>query len=123
MKQISAVFWVCAEPDEVTQSLRINPTGTRIKQPYSYWDFEVVADASCSDPFYDLLKTLESKEDELLEVTDKFTVGIVVTCEVTKHTDEAMFTVEVEEMDLLSRLKVPVCFSMVMRNEASAVKI
>lgn len=111
MKSKYAEFWVCAEPEEVTQFLRLQPTSTRINQPYSYWQLEVSGEDYGLECISELLRVLESREKEIIELASKYAVGVnwVGIIEPDRAYYENMFGLEPEEMGLLARLHVPLC--------------
>ncbi|HEY9908079.1 MAG TPA: hypothetical protein V6D18_10825 [Thermosynechococcaceae cyanobacterium] len=111
MKEKLAEFWVCAEPKEVTQFLRLEPTSIQINQPYSYWRLQFSGEDYGVECISALLKVLETREKEIIELASKFAVGVVWvgTIEPDMPDCENQFNLEAEEMGLLSRLHIPLC--------------
>lgn len=111
MKSKYAEFWVCAEPEEVTRLLRMEPTSTIINQPYSYWQLRCSGEKYGADCLSVLLKILQSREVEIIAIESKYAVGVnwVQIIEPETSDYENNCSVEAEEMALLARLNAPLC--------------
>jgi hypothetical protein len=111
MKPIYAEFWVCAEPEEVTRIMRLQPTSVQLKQPYDYWRFACSTEELGKNCLSALIEILQTREAEILSITSKYTAGVlwVGRIDATAPGYENNWEIEPGEMSLLARLNIPLC--------------
>ncbi|SMF68789.1 hypothetical protein SAMN02745866_04340 [Alteromonadaceae bacterium Bs31] len=109
-------FWVCGDLEKISLLLGAEPTGTRIKQPYDYWDYTIESD-ECGDSINEMISFLNDIGEKILSLNGNFEFGLTVVIESDMDTGEVFHMLEPEEMAFLSKYGIAVAFSTISLNE------
>jgi hypothetical protein len=109
-------FWVCGDIEKISRLLGKEPTSTRVKRPYDYWDYSIESD-ECGESIHEMLSFLNEIREEILLLKNNFEFGLTVVVESDMDTSEVFHLLEPEEMAFLSKHGIAVAFSTVSINE------
>lgn len=107
-------LWIQGSVASITEIIGVNPTSTRIKEPYDYWDYSIVSDES-GDSITEMLEFLGQIKHSLKLLGNEYQYGVSVTVESDIDTGEVFHHLEPKEMAFLSEINMPVAFHTIKR--------
>ena len=113
MSEYIANFWICGNPDEITNRLGVLPTSVRLRVPFDYWDYEI---RTSENAVTEMIHFLDSIHMKLASMKQEYAMGITFRVETTDNGADTFHTLEANEIKSLSNFNLDIAFQTIFKS-------